>query len=153
MTAIHSDAQFRAALAGLSVEQQRRVGKRFLDNISELSDNPKLEKSLALLEGTEVSDQDIADAFRVASTAARDSYTLCGREADWRRQASHFFAAAAAACLGATGKEGQDQELAWNTAMNARMARVCEKIAQGEGYDNSEVGEQYKILSDFLGTP
>jgi hypothetical protein len=34
--------------------------------------------------------------------------------------------------------------------MNARMARVCEKIAQGEGYDNSEVGKQYEILRAFL---
>ena len=42
MAAIHSDAEFRAALSGLSVEQQRRVGKRFLDSVSELADNPKL---------------------------------------------------------------------------------------------------------------
>ena len=150
MTAIHSDAQFRAALAGLSVEQQRRVGKRFLDNISELSDNPKLEKSLALLEGPEVSDQDIADAFRVASTAARDSYTLCGREADWRRQASHFFAAAATACLGATDKEGQDQELAWTTAMNARMARTCLAADSEEDTHDSESRAQYQILTRYL---
>jgi hypothetical protein len=150
MAAIHSDAEFRAALSGLSVEQQRRVGKRFLDSVSELSDNPKLEKSLAVVEGTQVSAEEIAEACRVAATAARDSYTLCGREADWRRQASHFFAAAAAACLGAADKEGQGEELAWTTAMNARMARVCEKIAQGEGYDNSEVGKQYEILRAFL---
>ena len=150
MAAIHSDAEFRAALSGLSVEQQRRVGKRFLDSVSELSDNPKLEKSLAVVEGAEVSAEDIAEACRVAAAAARDSYTLCGREADWRRQASHFFAAAAAACLGAADKEGQGEELAWTTAMNARMARVCEKIAQGEGYDNSEVGKQYEILRAFL---
>jgi hypothetical protein len=150
MTVIHSDAEFRAALSGLPVAQQRRVGKRFLDSISELSDNPKLEKSLAVVDAPQASAQDIAEAFRVASTVARDSYTLCGREADWRRQASHFFAAAAAACLDAADKEGQGEELAWTTAMNARMARVCEKIAQGEGYDNSEVGKQYEILRAFL---
>jgi len=60
------------------------------------------------------------------------------------------FAAAAAACLTPTGKENGGEELAWTTAMNARMARVCEKIAQGEGYDNSEVGRQYEILRAFL---
>ena len=150
MTAIHSDAEFRSALSGLSVEQQRRVGKRFLDSVSELSDNPKLDKVLAMVEGAGSSSQDIADAFQVASAAARDSYTLCGREADWRRQASHFYAAAAAACLTPADKENSAQDLAWTTAMNARMARVCERIAQGEGYDNSEVGKQYEILQTFV---
>jgi hypothetical protein len=152
MTAIHSDAEFRAALSGLSVEQQRSVGKRFLDSVRELSDNPKLDKVLAVVAAPGGSDEDIAEAFRIASTAARDSYTLCGREADWQRQASHFFAAAAAACLTPAGKENGGDELAWTTAMNARMARVCEKIAQGEGYDNSEVGKQYQILEAFLDT-
>jgi len=152
MTAIHTDAEFRAALSRLSVEQQRRVAKRFLDSVSELSGNPKLEQVLAVLESPEASDQDIADAFRLASAAARDSYTLCGREADWRRQASHFFAAASAGCLTPTGKDNGGEDLAWTAAMNARMARVCEKIADGEGYDNSEVGKQYEILQTFLDT-
>jgi hypothetical protein len=150
MTAIHSDAEFRSALAKLPVEQQRRVGKRFLDSVSELSDNPKLDKALTVVEGSGVSNEDIAEALRIASTAARDSYTLCGREADWRRQASHFYAAAAAACLAPTGKDTGGDDLAWTTAMNARMARVCERIAQGQGYDNSEVGKQYEILQAFL---
>lgn len=150
MTAIHSDADFRAALSGLSVEQQRRVGKRFLDSVGELSDNPKVAKALAVLDAPDVSADDIAEALRLASTAARDSYTLCGREADWRQQAGHFVAAAAAACLGSEEKGAQGDELAWTAAMNARMARVCERIAQGEGYDNSEVGRQYEILRTFL---
>ena len=150
MTSIHSDTEFRAALSRLSVEQQRRVAKRFLDSVNELSDNPQLDRVLARLEQADLSSEDIRDGFRVASTAARDSYTLCGREADWRKQASHFYAAAAAACLAPDDKEVQGDDPAWNAAMNARMARVCEKIAQGEGYDNSEVGKQYEILKTFL---
>ena len=37
--------------------------------------------------------------------------------------------------------------------MNARMARVCEKIAEGtegKGADNKEAEEQYHILESFL---
>lgn len=44
---------------------------------------------------------------------------------------------------------GRRSDLAWSTAMNARMARVCEKIAEGEGADN-EAQEQYRILESFL---
>lgn len=150
MTAIQSDAEFRTALSGLSVDRQRKVGKLFLDSVGDLSDNPKVAKAVAVVDASDVSAEDIDEAFRVASGAARDSYTLCGREADWRQQAGHFVAAAAAACLGPAEKGGSGNDLAWTTAMNARMARVCERIAQGEGYDNSEVGRQYEILRNFL---
>jgi hypothetical protein len=147
MATIHSDADFRAALAGLSSAQQRALGKRFVESVGELIDNPKVEKALEVIEQPDISEQDLADACRVASAAARERYTLCGREADWLRQASHFCAAAAAACL--MPQQQEDQGLAWNAAMNARMARVCEKIARGEDYDNAEVTRQYGILQAF----
>ncbi|MGD2074352.1 MAG: hypothetical protein PVG38_05425 [Gammaproteobacteria bacterium] len=149
MTTINSDAEFRAALAGLSTAQQRILGKRFVDSVGELIDNPKVEKVLEVVEQPDVSEQDLADGCRVASAAARERYTLCGRETDWLRQASHFCAAAAAACL-APAQEGDQEAPAWNAAMNARMARVCEKIARGEDYDNGEVTRQYELLQAFL---
>ena len=35
-------------------------------------------------------------------------------------------------------------------AMQARMARMSETIATGEGTENREAGEQYRILEAFL---
>jgi len=152
MANIQSDTEFRSNLSSLSLGKQRRLGKLFIDHVLELSDSAKVKKAVAIAGETEPSATDIAEGYKAASTAATESYTLCGREADWRRQASHFVAAAAAACLSPEGKEQQCEDVAWTTAMNARMARVCEKIAEGEGYDNSEIGVQYRILEEFLRT-
>jgi len=67
----------------------------------------------------------------LSRVAAIDSYTLCGRDADWLGQASHFVASAAAMCLTPEDQVAQCGDLAWSTAMNARMAKVCETIAHG----------------------
>jgi hypothetical protein len=34
--------------------------------------------------------------------------------------------------------------------MQARMARTCETVATGEGTENREAEEQYRILEAFL---
>jgi hypothetical protein len=150
MTAITSDAEFRAALSRLSGAEQRRVGRRFVDSVGTLTDNPKVDKALDVVDRADATEEDFAEGFRIASAAARERYTLCGREADWLRQASHFCASAAAACLASPFQQADDDGFAWNAAMNARMARVCEKIAAGEEYDNSEVRRQYEILESYL---
>jgi len=41
-------------------------------------------------------------------------------------------------------------DIAWSAAMNARMARVCQGVAQGTGDDDSETTSQYQILNSFL---
>ena len=67
----------------------------------------------------------------------------------WSRGA--WVAAAVAACL-----TPEDQvrcaDLAWSTAMNARMARVCESVADGCGTQECETEKQYEILSRYLET-
>ena len=81
-----------------------------------------------------------------------ESYTLCGHEGDWLKQAGHFVAAAAAACLAPDDRVAACPDLAWSTAMNARMARVCEGVAKGKGTDGSEQDKQYEILESYLQT-
>lgn len=152
MTRIHSDSDFKATLSKLSSQQQRAVGRRFVENVLDLSDNPKVGRALRSGDPAELSDDDIAEGFRVARTAAVESYTLCGHEGDWLKQASHFVAAAAAACLTPGEQTTQCKDLAWSTAMNARMARVCETVAQGKGTDESETQKQYAILESYLQT-
>ena len=150
MTKIHSDVEFKAALSRLSLQQQRAVGRLFVENVLELSDNPRVAKALGTGNLADLSDADMAEGFRTAKTAAIESYTLCGHEGDWLKQASHFAAAAAAACLTPSEQAAQCRDLAWSTAMNARMARVCETVAQGKGTDESETQKQYAILESYL---
>ncbi|MFC1680873.1 hypothetical protein ACFL1S_03640 [Pseudomonadota bacterium] len=146
---IESDADFRTALGDLTVASQRQLGKRFVDHIIELTDSSKVNQAMAYIDEIEASsEQEIADAYRMVKAAAIESYTLCGNEGDWRKQAAHFVAAAAAACL--SPQPGRGGDLAWSTAMNARMARLCDKIAEGAGDDNNEAKDQYRILESFL---
>ena len=152
MTKIHSDVEFKGALSKLSIQQQRAVGRLFVENVLDLSDNPKVGKALGTGDLASLSDDDITEGFRTAKTAAIESYTLCGHEGDWLKQASHFVAAAAAACLTPADQAAQCRDLAWSTAMNARMARVCETVAQGKGTDESESRKQYAILESYLQT-
>ncbi len=153
MTTIHSDTEFKAALSQLTLAQQRQLGKRFIEHVIELSDNPSVNGAVTFITTNgQPTDEEIAAGYKAAKTAAIDSYTLCGHEGDWGRQAGHFVAAAAAACLTPEPHAGQGGRVAWSTAMNARMARVCAKIADGQGADDTEVKKQYEILEAFLNT-
>ena len=76
-----------------------------------------------------------------------ESYTQCGRECDWAAQAGHFVSKAASACVQPL-ESGEN--LAWEAAMQARMARMSETIATGQGTENSEAANQYRILADYL---
>jgi hypothetical protein len=151
MTAIHSDAEFKAALSRLPLDQQRRVGNLFVENVIHLSDNPKVKQAISIANKADLSAVDIAEGFKTAKAAAIDSYTLCGRDADWLGQAGHFVASAAAMCLTPEDQVAQCGDLAWSTAMNARMSKVCEAIARGQDADNQEAEKQYAILETFLG--
>lgn len=152
MTTIHSDAEFKAGLSGLPVDQQRRVGKLFVENVIDLSDNPKVKQAISIADKFDLSAAETAEGFKMAKAAAIDSYTLCGRDADWLGQASHFVASAAAVCLTPEDQVAQCRDLAWSTAMNARMAKVCETVAHAQGADNQEAEKQYAILESFLAT-
>lgn len=152
MTSIQSDMDFKNALSGLALEQQRVIGKRFVERVIELADDPKIKKLLASADEADLSDAERSGSFSAAKSAAIERYTLCGREADWSRQASHFVAAATAACLTPRDQAEQCRNLAWTAAMNARMARVSANIAAGAAPDDSEAVGQYALLTDFLRT-
>lgn len=153
MQKITSDAEFKAALASLSEAKQRQVAKRFIEHVIELTDSPRVRKSMAFIDDNAPAPHgEIADGHKVARAAAIESYTLCGNEGDWRIQAGHFVAAAAVACLTPGPQAERDGNLAWNAAMNARMARVCERIAEGEDADSDEAMAQHQILASFLKT-
>jgi len=147
---IQSDTDFKKALSDLSIEQQRKVGRLFIEHVITLSESPTVKRAITAIDESELSAEDIEEGFRAAKAAAVDSYTYCGQEADWMRQAGHFVAAAVATCMMSEEQAAQCGDLAWTTAMNARLARVCEGITRGQGEDNGEANQQYQILETYL---
>jgi len=145
--AITNDKDFKAALAGLSVAQQRQVAARFVQRVFGLSHDVRIKAALDVAGRADITDAELTVVSQAANTARVESFTQCGRETDWTAQAGHFVAKAAVACvrLAAPG-----ESLAWEAAMQARLARTCETVASGVGTENREAEEQYRLLEAFL---
>lgn len=145
--AIGNDKEFKAALAGLSITRQRQVAARFVQRVLGQSTEVRIKAALDAAGRADISDAELSTVSRAADSARVESYTRCGKECDWTDQVGHFVAKAAVACV-RPAAEGDN--LAWDAAMGARMARTCESIATGEGTRNREAEEQYRILEAFL---
>jgi hypothetical protein len=145
--AISNDSEFKAALNGLSPAQQRQVAALFVESVLHLSGDCRVKGAVGTAKHLGVSEAELAPACQAANSARVESYTQCGRETDWKNQAGHFVAKAAVACVSPVSA---GCSLAWDAAMDARMARTCETIALGEGTENREAEIQYRILYEFL---
>jgi len=143
--AISNDKEFKAKLADLSVSQQRQVAARFVQRVFGLSNDVRVKAALEVAMRPEISEAELTVVSAAANTARVESFTQCGKETDWGAQAGHFVAKAAVACVGPASAT-----LAWDAAMQTRMAKTCETVATGEGTENREAEEQYRILDDFL---
>jgi hypothetical protein len=145
--AITNDKEFKAALGGLSLSQQRQVAARFVDSILALSGDVRVAGAVSAAKRPDITEVELGALYQAAKAARVESYTQCGRETDWATQSGHFAAKAAVNCV-RPASEGE--HLAWDAAMEARMARTCAAIATGEGTDTSEAEAQYRILNAFL---
>ena len=147
---ITTDSEFKAALSQLNLTQQRQVGALFVERVLNLCDDYRVKNALEAAKQTTLNPEELTTAYRAAKAASTERFTQCGKDADWLAQAGHFVAAASADCVLPTEQLKPTDNLAWNAAMHARMARNCETIAQGEGSDNQEAQSQYEILANFL---
>jgi hypothetical protein len=145
--AIANDVDFKTALAGLSIAQQRRIAARFVQQVLPLSGDARIQAALDAAGRVDTTDTELAGAAQAANSARVESFTRCGQETDWRAQAGHFVAKAAVACVKPAEPGGN---LAWEAAMQARLARTCQTVADGTGTDNREAEAQYRILEAFL---
>ncbi|OYY94718.1 MAG: hypothetical protein B7Y41_03860 [Hydrogenophilales bacterium 28-61-23] len=145
--AIGNDKDFKAVLTGLSAIQQRQVAARFVQRVFPLSNDVRIKAALDAAARADITDAELSVLSQAANSARVESFTQCGKETEWSAQAGHFVAKAAVACV-KPAEAGNN--LAWDAAMQARMARTCETIATGEGTENREAGEQYRILEAFL---
>lgn len=145
--AITNDTDFKAALAGLPVERQRQVAARFVQQVLPLSDDVRLPAVLESAARAGITEAELGLAAQAANSARVESFTRCGKETDWRAQAGHFVAKAAVACVKPAEAGGN---LAWDAAMQARLARTFQTVADGTGTDNREAEAQYRLLEAFL---
>jgi hypothetical protein len=145
--AIDNDSEFKAALGSLPRAAQRRIAARFAKSVLALSQDHRIKGAIEAAKRSDITDDEYAAAMRLSKAASVDSYTQCGHDCDWNKQASHFVAEAALVCF-RPGEPGDN--FAWDAAMHARMARSCETIATGLGTDNAEAEAQYRILAEFL---
>jgi hypothetical protein len=149
MPTISTDHALKVTLEGLSREQQRVLGGQFVNSVSELCEDTRVQRAIEIAMDPDASSLDTEDAYRSAKAVAVKTYTDCGKDTDWLAQAAHFVAAAAAACLVPENLQGNDNP-AWKAAMQARMARNCELIERGDGGDHNEAEAQYEVANRFL---
>jgi hypothetical protein len=141
-----NDKEFRVKLETLSVSQQRQVAALFVQRVLGLSNDVRIKAALDMAMRADISDAELAVVSQAANTARVESYAQCGRDSDWNTQAGLFVAKAAVSCV---SPDAEGQNLAWDAAMQVRVARTCE-AASGDVTDHKEAEAQYAILDDFL---
>jgi len=149
MTYISNDQELKAALAGLSPIQQRHLGGLFVENALDLCDDARIRHAVTVAMDPNATEEECDDAFHSAKAYAIHSYTECGRDTDWARQASHFVATAAA-CLLADDDAAGPGNRAWKAAMQVRNARNCALVVQEGDTGENEDACQYRIAKEFL---
>lgn len=142
---IANDKELKAALASLDASRQRQVAARFVDSVLGLCADVRIAGAVNAAKRPDITEVELAAMYQAVKSASVESYTQCGHETDWSDQAGHFVAKAALNCV----RPGSDN-LAWDAAMAARMARTCAVISGGEGSESHEAEQQYRILDAFL---
>lgn len=150
MASISNDQELRHALSRLSPVQQRSLGGLFVESALDLCDDARIRRALTVAMDSDSSEEEREDAFHSAKAFAIHSYTECGRDTDWSRQAAHFVGTAAA-CLLADEEPAGAGNRAWKAAVQVRNARNCALISQEGDIGEDEAARQYRIATDFLG--
>ncbi|MEW5768801.1 MAG: hypothetical protein AB1831_00405 [Pseudomonadota bacterium] len=146
---IKNDSEFKAALIRLEPGRQRRAAARFVERVLDLSGDVRVRAAVEAAQRGDMPEAEREVLYQAANTARVESFTQCGREADWAAQAGHFVAKAAVSCV---KSPMSGESLAWDAAMHARMARTCQSVAQGVGTETREAEIQYGILDELLKT-
>jgi len=149
MTPIADNETFRAAIQALPCEAQHRLAALFTRRVLPLTGDERIARVVETALKEDATPEELEAAHRMARAAIVDSHCRCGSECDWREQAAYFVARAAAAAV-APEKMCLSEGSAWQAALNARMARTCAAIDDGEVSPEEESREQFRIASEFL---
>lgn len=143
----YDDKAFKAVLADLPMARQRQVAASFTRRVIDLCQDARVKSALVAAERLDITDEELVAIAHLAHSARVESYTQCGRDTGWAPQAGHFVAKAAESCVRAASA---GENIAWEAAMQARLARTCQCVSQGEGTANDEAQAQYQLLDAFL---
>lgn len=146
---IKNDQNFKQALSGLSIEEQRKLAAKFIESVKSLNGEPVIERAINAVKAG-FSDNEMEEIFRQIKSLAVKTYTSCGHETDWSSQAAHFVVTATKACVAPQKYLDNKNNLAWKCAMQTRMARNCEMIEIDSDVVDNEAQKQYVITNDFL---
>ncbi|OOZ40479.1 hypothetical protein BOW53_07465 [Solemya pervernicosa gill symbiont] len=149
MSDISNDSELRQAIDKLDASHERAIAAMFVKSVLSLSDDGRVSRAVDVAADLEATDDALNSAFKDAKSAAIDSHTRCGADADWTEQASYFVARAATAAVAPSGQV-KSESRAWQAAMSSRMARTCQTIEAGDDAEQQEREAQYRMLSDFL---
>ncbi len=145
MATIGNDQDLRDMLGRLSAEQQLRIGGMFIESALDLCDDSRVRRAAQIAMNPAASDEEREDAFHSAKAYAVGTYTECGRDTDWSRQAAHFMGVAATCLLSQADSVG-DGNRAWRVAMQVRNARNCALMThEGDSDMNDEAERQRRI--------
>ena len=150
MPGITNDQQLRTALDTLSIEGRRAIGLLFASNIRMSRIEPGLQKAIDLALESENGDHEREMAYKTAKSVATNTYTACGKDADWEVQAVHFVAAACSAALIPEDMLTPGANPAWKAAIQSRMANNCLMMEHESSELQSEAQRQYEICEEFL---
>ncbi len=150
MPSIQNDQQFKAVLSELSPAQQRVVGSRFAESVQHLSSDPLIQRAIDLAKDPDTGADQLEQTRRAVKAYTVKTYTSCGDDVDWTGQAEHFVGTAVHACLVAEDQVKPESNMAWRSAMQARMANNCQML-NGDVEDMpSEADKQYVLTEAFL---
>ncbi len=150
MATIDNDRELRDALQGMALDLQRTLAGRFVLSVIDLTGDHRLRRAAEVAANPKSAPEEVEEAFRTARSIAVETYTACGRDADWAAQAEHFVAAACAAALTPEDWLGSGVSPAWKAAMHARMAKSSHMIESGEVSIDNEAERQYVIANELL---
>jgi hypothetical protein len=137
-------------LERLNPEQQRRIGGLFIESVLDLCSDARIRRAVKVAMDADSDEEIREDAFHSAKTYAVSTYTECGRDTDWSRQAAHFVGVATACLLSEEAPPGGGSR-AWRVAMQVRNARNCALIdPKTDSEINDEAERQRRIADEFL---
>jgi len=146
---ISNDIEFRDALNGLDLAQQREVGALFVESVLSLSSDPRVTQAVNAAKDGALEEEAMNLVRHSIKVAALHAHTRCGADGEWNDQAGYFVARAAEACVEPEGRS-QGKGPAWKAAMSARMACTCLAAEGDEDSHDSESQTQYQILTSYL---
>ena len=160
MAIINTMKEFKETLDQLSLDQQRVVASRFVEDVLDLNEDVKVKQAQKIAADSDAGPEALMSAYHSARHAAAELSLHSGLELiDWHKQSAQFVAKACSESLAPSHHGIAWRHLAINVANHCRMARLCDTIEHEEAQPSLSAAEealkkqirtQFDILSAFI---